>query len=144
VFVSLCVLTVWEARAAASRTRAVVNERKDLGRSSQLSTYGGSAATRTWLNGNLHADNTGVFDDDQGQLVFALNDFDEAVIGDYQLDVWRLATSLVLVSRANGVFNAVDQGSIVEAFSEADLDTMDSYVGNDAEVPRQQHLWPAR
>lgn len=110
---------------------------KDLGRSSQLGTFGGVAATRTWLNGDMHADNTGAFDDDQGAIVFALNDFDEALVGDYQLDVWRLATSLVLIARQNGVFSAPEQDAIVDAFSEAYLDTMDSYVGNDGELTRK-------
>lgn len=41
----------------------------------------------------------GWFDDDQGDIDYAINDFDEAVIGDCQLDVWRLATSLALVAR---------------------------------------------
>lgn len=110
---------------------------KDLGRSSRLSTYGGLAPTRTWLGGDMHVDNTGSFDDDQGAIVFALNDFDEAVIGDYQLDVWRLAISLVLVARDNGTFTSADVSSFLDSFTESYLDTMASYVGNNGETTRK-------
>ena len=37
---------------------------------------------------------------------------DEAVLGDYQLDVWRLAVSVVLVARENG-FGVADQGVVL-------------------------------
>ncbi|MET0405406.1 MAG: DUF2252 family protein [Cystobacter sp.] len=110
---------------------------KDLGTSPLLATYGGTSTTRTWLAGDMHVDNTGAFDDDQGDVVFGLNDFDEAVIGDYQLDVWRLATSLLLVARANGGFNAADQEVLVDAFSEAYLDTLADFVGNDGAASRK-------
>ncbi len=110
---------------------------KDFATSSQLSTYGGSSFTRTWLGGDMHVNNTGSFDDDQGDIVFGLNDFDEAVIGDYQLDVWRLAISLVLVARENGVFSGADQDVIVDAFSEAYLDTMANFAGNSGETTKK-------
>ena len=110
---------------------------KDLGTSSQLSTYGGGTYTRTWLGGDMHVNNTGSFDDDQGDIVFGLNDFDEAVIGDYQLDVWRMAISLVLAARENGVFTASDQAALVDAFSEAYLDTMAGFAGNSGETTKK-------
>jgi uncharacterized protein (DUF2252 family) len=110
---------------------------KDFGNSSQLSTYGGTSYTRTWLGGDMHVNNTGAFDDDQGDIVFGLNDFDEAVIGDYQLDVWRMAVSLVLVARENGVFNSADQDVILDAFSEAYLDTMADFAGNSGETTKK-------
>ncbi|HSP80748.1 MAG TPA: DUF2252 family protein, partial [Myxococcaceae bacterium] len=110
---------------------------KDYGDSPQLSTYGGGADTRTWLGGDMHVNNTGSFDDDQGDIVFGLNDFDEAIIGDYQLDVWRMAISLVLAARENGLFTRTEQESFVDAFSESYLDTLDAYVGNSAETTRK-------
>ncbi len=110
---------------------------KDYGDSSLLFTYGGGAYTRTWLGGDMHVNNTGAFDDDQGDIVFGLNDFDEAVIGDYQLDVWRMAISLVLAARENGLFTRAEQESFVDAFSESYLDTLDAYVGNSDESTRK-------
>jgi len=110
---------------------------KDLGASPLLASYGGTRATRTWLGGDMHVDNTGAFDDDEGDIVFGLNDFDEAVIGDYQLDVWRMATSLLLAAREQGSFGTADQDVLLDAFSEAYLDTMDGYAGNSEETSRK-------
>lgn len=110
---------------------------KEFGSSPQLSTYGGLSSTRTWLAGDMHLDNTGSFDDDQGEIVYAINDFDEAVIGDYQLDVWRLAVSLALAAQQNGGFSASDQGSLIDTFTEAYLDAMASYAGNSQETTRK-------
>lgn len=110
---------------------------KDLGASPDLGWYGGVAATRTWLNGDMHVDNTGAFDDDQGTIVYGLNDFDEAILGDYQLDLWRLAVSLALVARGNGGFSAGDEAAIVDAFTEAYLDAMETYAGGSAETSKR-------
>jgi uncharacterized protein (DUF2252 family) len=109
---------------------------KDFGNSSQLLGYGGVSSTRTWLGGDMHVDNMGSFDDDQGDVVYGLNDFDEAVLGDYQLDVWRLAVSVVLVARENG-FGRTDQGALLDSFTEAYLDAMASYAGNSGEATRK-------
>ncbi|MEZ4362982.1 MAG: DUF2252 family protein [Kofleriaceae bacterium] len=108
----------------------------DLATSPELGRYGGTSATRTFLCGDLHTDNFGSFDDDQDDLVYAINDFDEAVIGDYQLDLWRGAVSVVLVARANGLARSV-QASALDAFTEAYLDAMASYATSSAEVSRK-------
>jgi uncharacterized protein (DUF2252 family) len=110
---------------------------RDYGSSSKLSTYGGTSQARTWLAGDMHVDNTGAFDDDEGDIVFGINDFDEAVIGDYQLDVFRMAISLVLVARQNGGFSASNQGALVDSFTEKYLDAMASYAGSSAEAERK-------
>lgn len=110
---------------------------RDLGASPQLTTYGGAAATRTFLGGDQHVDNFGAFDDDQGDVVYAINDTDEAVIGDYQLDLWRAAISLVLVARANGL-SATNQRTALDAFTEAYLDAMADYAGSSAETSAKQ------
>ena len=51
----------------------------------------GNRRTRTWLQGDGHAENMGAFNDQEGNLVYGLNDFDESFIGDYQYDLWRFA-----------------------------------------------------
>ena len=108
---------------------------KDFG-AAVLTPYGGASTTRTWLSADAHVQNTGAFDDDQGDIVFGLNDFDESVIGDYQLDVWRMAVSLLLVARENG-FGSADQEVLVDAFSEAYLNALADYAGNDGETTRK-------
>jgi uncharacterized protein (DUF2252 family) len=110
---------------------------KDVGASAQLALYGGLTTTRTFLAGDQHVDNFGAFDDDQGDVVYAINDFDEAVIGDYQLDLWRAAVSVVLVARGNGGFSAANQATLLDAFTEAYLDAMASYAGAGTEVTRK-------
>jgi uncharacterized protein (DUF2252 family) len=110
---------------------------KDLGASPELSDYGATPSTRAFLGGDMHVNNTGSIDDDQGDVVFALNDFDEALIGDYQLDVWRMATSLVLVARERGVFGASEEAAFVDAFTEGYLECMEAFAGTNDERTRQ-------
>lgn len=77
----------------------------------------------------MHVGNIGSFDDDEKDVVFAINDFDEALIGDYQLDVFRLAASVSLVARERGGFSAADEAAFVDAFTESYLDVIDAYAG---------------
>lgn len=105
---------------------------------SRLQTFG-NEKTRVWVQGDAHIYNFGAFDDDQGKIVYALNDFDESTIADYQYDVWRMAVSLVLAMRENndaGVssLSQNDQAAVIDAFSEHYLDTIASYRGNDHEL----------
>lgn len=107
----------------------------DHGLSADLAIYGNRSASRTWLQGDLHADNFGAFDNDQGTVVYDLNDFDEGVVADYQLDLWRMAVSIVLVARQNGFSNA-QAGVFVDSFIEHYLDSIETYVGSSAETTR--------
>ncbi|MFB7447933.1 DUF2252 domain-containing protein [Streptomyces sp. NPDC056194] len=52
--------------------------------------------------GDAHAANFGLYGDARGRLVMDLNDFDETVIGPWEWDLKRLATSLVLAGREVG------------------------------------------
>ncbi|MFE4915932.1 DUF2252 domain-containing protein [Streptomyces sp. NPDC056652] len=54
------------------------------------------------LCGDAHAANFGLYGDARGRLVIDLNDFDETVVGPWEWDVKRLATSLVLAGREAG------------------------------------------
>lgn len=106
----------------------------DFGTSPQLRVFGGTAATRTWLVGDAHPQNFGAFANARGGIVYDLNDFDEAVLADYQLDVWRLATALVLTMRQNGGFSPTEEATVLDAFSQRYLDTLTACVGNDREL----------
>lgn len=105
----------------------------DQGEADWLDLYGGDD-WRAWLGGDLHVNNTGAFDDDRGEIVFGLNDFDEAVIADVQLDLLRLATSLVLVARENGGYSDADEEDAVDALTEAYMDAMAEHAGGDGEA----------
>jgi uncharacterized protein (DUF2252 family) len=93
----------------------------------------GSDETVTWIQGDAHANNFGAFHDDEGRIVYDLNDFDEAVVADFQLDVWRLATSVVLVARENGL-DEDTAATAVEAMTESYLASVNDFVDNDDEL----------
>lgn len=93
----------------------------------------GGPTTRIWLQGDLHARNYGAYHNDEDTVVYGLDDFDEVVIADYQWDVWRMATSLVLVADENQAFGSSDLDDFLDAFAESYLDTVASYRGNDGE-----------
>jgi Uncharacterized protein conserved in bacteria (DUF2252) len=53
--------------------------------------------------GDLHAENFGTWRDAEGRLCWGVNDFDEAFVMPYAIDLVRLATSLLLAIRAQGL-----------------------------------------
>ena len=50
--------------------------------------------------GDLHVENFGTWCDTDGRLVWGVNDFDEAFVYPYTMDLVRLATSALLAARA--------------------------------------------
>jgi uncharacterized protein (DUF2252 family) len=54
------------------------------------------------LCGDAHVRNLGAFAGPDGRLVFDVNDFDETIVGPFEWDVKRMATSLVLAGRGAG------------------------------------------
>jgi len=51
--------------------------------------------------GDLHVENFGTWRDTDGRLVWGINDFDEACVFPYTMDLVRLATSVLLATRDN-------------------------------------------
>ena len=96
----------------------------------------GDERTKTWLKGDMHAENFGAFCNNEGKVVYDFNDFDDSIIADYQFDVWRMAVSLVLVVRQNATPLANDTGYL-RAFARAYLDAVAAYVDNANAVSRQ-------
>lgn len=105
----------------------------DFAGDERLSRFG-NAKTITWLQGDLHTENFGAFDNDKGEVVYNVNDFDESIIADYQYDVWRMAVSLVLVARENGNLSREQREDAIDAFTESYLDTLASYRDNNEET----------
>jgi hypothetical protein len=65
--------------------------------------------------GDIHLENFGTWRDDDGRLVWGVNDFDEAAETPYVLDLVRLATSALLARASqdidgNGICTAILQG----------------------------------
>ena len=100
----------------------------------------GSYRTRTWLNGDCHAYNFGAYDvrydtEDPAKVrvIYGLNDFDEAIVGDYQYDLWRLAVSLVLIATTptSPLLSRESTERVIDAVAQTYLDTLRGFRGND-------------
>ncbi len=61
-----------------------------------------STGLTTWLCGDAHVANFGLFAAPDRSIVFDVNDFDETSTGPFEWDVMRLAASLVLACQENG------------------------------------------
>jgi uncharacterized protein (DUF2252 family) len=103
---------------------------QDFVNDSRLGEFG-NTKTKTWILADCHVDNFGAYNNDKEEIIFDLNDFDESIVADYQYDLWRLATSIILVAENNSLNSKSDQKEIINSFSESYLDTLESYVGND-------------
>src|SRR3954453_12077635 len=53
--------------------------------------------SRVWIHGDLHAENFGTYMNSSGQLVFNVNDFDEAYVRPFSWDLKRFAASVALI-----------------------------------------------
>jgi uncharacterized protein (DUF2252 family) len=62
----------------------------------------GSTGICNQLCGDAHVRNLGAFAGPDGRLAFDINDFDETIVGPFEWDVKRMATSLVLAGRGAG------------------------------------------
>lgn len=100
----------------------------DLGADARLAEFGGEGA-QTWILGDAHPENVGTFDPGNvgtaaDDLVhYDLNDFDEAVVADYQLDVWRMAVGIELAARA-AELDGEQRAEVLAAYAEAYLEAL--------------------
>lgn len=92
----------------------------------------GSPRTRTWIQGDAHIYNFGAFKNYDGEVIYGLNDFDDALVADYQYDLWRMATSLVLIMRENSNLTRPEQDAIVDTFAEHYLNAIISWSEDNA------------
>lgn len=69
----------------------------DLAHESTKGPFLDERTSRIWVHGDLHAENFGTYMDSHGKLVFNVNDFDEAYIGPFTWDLYRLVASLALL-----------------------------------------------
>lgn len=57
--------------------------------------------TTTWIGGDQHPANFGIYTLPDGRIVFGLNDCDDAVKADFRYDLLRMSTGIHLVAKAN-------------------------------------------
>ena len=86
----------------------------------------------TWIGGDTHLGNFDAARDSSGVAVFRVADFDEGWLGQHSWDLRRLAVSLVLAGRNNGLSDA-DLRTAIEAMVGAYVDAMDGFKGSSAE-----------
>ncbi|MEM9895165.1 MAG: DUF2252 family protein [Bacteroidota bacterium] len=87
----------------------------------RINFFGGNASSLTWINGDAHIYNYGAYANHDGEAIFCMDDFDDAIVSDYQFDLWRMAISLVLDCRNNATFNTKYQKGALTTFAYAYL-----------------------
>jgi uncharacterized protein (DUF2252 family) len=71
-----------------------------------LAALGGDIVTKAplaWCSGDLHVENFGTFDGDNGLAYFDINDFDEAGLAPASWEILRLATSILIARESLGI-----------------------------------------
>ncbi|WP_229400456.1 DUF2252 domain-containing protein [Micromonospora okii] len=76
--------------------------------------------SRVWIHGDLHAENFGTYMNASGQLVFNVNDFDEAYVGPFSWDLRRFAASVALLGYAKALSDTAI-GDLVAGFARSYL-----------------------
>ncbi|SMC21064.1 Uncharacterized conserved protein, DUF2252 family [Andreprevotia lacus DSM 23236] len=96
------------------------------------SSYTTSTTAYTWLGGDTHLANVGSQRDSSGKSVFTVSDFDEGYLGQYVWDLRRMATSVVLAGRENGISDS-NITTAINTLVGAYVDKMSAFKGNDDE-----------
>lgn len=90
---------------------------------------GNSKHTWTWITGDQHLSNFGAWKNRHADLVYGVNDFDEAAIYDFQVDLVRIAVSICNHAETNG-FSDSKVDAILRALTDSYIRAVQSYVGN--------------
>ncbi|MEM6795118.1 MAG: DUF2252 family protein [Acidobacteriota bacterium] len=86
------------------------------------------------IQGDAHALNVGAFEDGDGRLIFDLNDFDEARVGDFRADLWRVAVSLRLLAQELGALKSESVDAAVGALAQSYLEQLLAFADGDDEA----------
>ncbi|OMP68056.1 DUF2252 domain-containing protein [Domibacillus epiphyticus] len=63
----------------------------------------------TWIQGDMHVENFGAFQNSEGDIVYDVNDFDEGYMGSYVYDLLRMTVSIALYCEQYGFENAEER-----------------------------------
>ncbi len=97
------------------------------------SNYINSATSYVWLEGDMHLQNMGGFRDANNNDVFDTTDFDEGYFGPYIWDVRRMAVSIILAAKENGISSSNRQ-LLVQNFLDSYLNKMADFKGTNDEL----------
>lgn len=81
----------------------------------------------TWIQGDLHFDNFGGLRNDQGEMVFDSNDFDEGYLGSYLYDVYRMATSIALYAEQLD-YGEEEQNAFIDTYLRSYYHQLEEFV----------------
>jgi len=84
----------------------------------------------TWVTGDQHLSNFGAWRNRHGDVVFGVNDFDEAAIYDFEVDVYRVAVSVYNHAFTNGLSKDEIRDAL-SAFFDTYVETVVGYIGNE-------------
>lgn len=65
-----------------------------------------------WIMGDMHMDNFGAFENEAGQIVYDVNDFDEGYVGSYLFDIMRMSVSIALYMEEQNLKNSTQEKAI--------------------------------
>ncbi|WP_433747374.1 DUF2252 family protein [Falsibacillus pallidus] len=89
----------------------------------------------TWLSGDFHTQNIGFFDNDEGDVVFDLNDFDDSYIGPFYWDLLRYTTSIYLLKdQLSWSLSQSEADDLASSFLTEYQNTLASVNGNAGET----------
>lgn len=89
----------------------------------------------TWIQGDMHTQNFGFYEDKDGDMVFGINDFDESHIAPFYWDLIRYGASIYLMR--DGVefnFSQDEANEMVDYFLEKYQETLSDVNGNPFET----------
>ncbi len=92
-----------------------------------------SSTSAIWLEGDMHMQNLGGMKDSNGNNVFDTNDFDEGYLGSYVWDLRRMAVSILLAAKQNGLSSS-DAQDVVRNFLDTYLNKMSDFKGTNDEL----------
>jgi uncharacterized protein (DUF2252 family) len=96
------------------------------------SAFVNSSTSAIWLEGDMHMQNLGGMRDSNDNNVFDTNDFDEGYLGPYVWDLRRMAVSILLAAKENGL-SSNDAQDIVRNFLDNYLNKMRDFKGTNEE-----------
>lgn len=97
------------------------------------SSYTNASTNKVWLQGDMHLQNFGALRDDSANDIFDINDFDEGYFGAYVWDVRRMAVSIILAAKENGL-SSTDRQQLVRDFIDTYLNKNSEFKGTSEEL----------
>ncbi|MBD2454037.1 DUF2252 domain-containing protein [Nostoc sp. FACHB-87] len=97
------------------------------------SAFVNSSTSAIWLEGDMHMQNLGGMRDSNDNNVFDTTDFDEGYLGPYVWDLRRMAVSILLAAKENGLSSA-DYQDVVRNFLDNYLNKMSDFKGTNDEL----------